>query len=118
MDGLQTCSRCGYKLNLCSCSSVRDRERSSKYSEDGFKVYSEKFKNKRLVLVPEETKKKVNSDSEDDEPKRGPAKKLGMKERPQKAFISFAYLFGTTFLFRIHTVSNAFIFSISGALFV
>lgn len=84
MEGLQTCSRCKYKTNLCTCSQLRDIEHSGKYGDgnETFKVYSEKFKNKKVILEPETAKKKKNgSDSEDDDAdptlKRYP-KKQGM----------------------------------------
>mgnify|MGYP001794966147 CR=1 FL=1 len=84
LDELQTCSRCKYKLSMCSCASnQRDYGYTSKFSEEAqnLKIYSEKFKNKKLVLVPEESKKKVvNSDSEEEEaPKRSGSRPIGME---------------------------------------
>lgn len=68
---------------MCSCStSVVDHDHAGQYEEEGndVKVYSEKFKNMRIILVSEEQKKKKDEDDEDDDeqPRRGRRRKIGM----------------------------------------
>lgn len=85
LDELGTCGKCGYKTQLCSCNSLAVIDHDHiKYGEeeDEFKVYSEKFKNKKIVLAPEQQKKKKGStyddDDEDDKPQRNGPKRIGM----------------------------------------
>ena len=82
LEEMQTCSKCKYKLYLCSCSSFTDHDYSGKHAEESndLKVYSEKFKNKKIILAPEKKEKKESlygDDSEDEQPPRKP-KRLGM----------------------------------------
>lgn len=88
LDELATCSKCKYKLYMCTCTAGGlEHDLSGKYSEeDGndLKVYSEKFKNKRIVLAPEKKKKKdslYGDDSDDDKAQRSGPKRIGTAYR-------------------------------------
>lgn len=79
LDELKTCSRCKYKLYMCSCASGLTDQ---KFGDDGndLKVYSERFKSKRIVIAPEQKKKKdslYGDDSDDDQPQRIGRKRIG-----------------------------------------
>lgn len=66
---------------MCSCSnSALDHDLTTKFGEDGnsLKVYSEKFKNKKIVIAPEAKRKKESGDdSDDDQPKRTVTRAIG-----------------------------------------
>ena len=78
---------------MCNCNSggLVDHDHLGKYDDDeenGFKVYSEKFKNKKIILAPEKKKKKESlwgDDEEDDKPQRNGPKRIGMQ------LMAFAY---------------------------
>lgn len=86
LDELGTCGRCGYKTYMCSCNSnaLLDHDNLGKYGEEenDFKVYSEKFKNRNIILAPEKKKKKdsfYGDESDDEKQQRNGPKKIGME---------------------------------------
>jgi len=88
---------------MCTCSAASlDNDLFGKYDEEenDLKVYSEKFKNKRIILTPPKKKKADFLDGDEDEeetPKRNGRKPIG------RHFVALLQFLATKFYFLLLT---------------